>query len=357
MARKRGGIAGFYDRNKKAIKTVAPIAAGFIPGVGPALGAAIGAAIGGDTEGKGYFKGFDAMGAAKGGLSGYGGAKLGQAAKGKLGQMFTGGASPVDKLTGAPKLGVMTETTGPSPYGAIGSYQPPMPTDALLSSPVTRLTGGPKGVEMTQRPEWYGKDGSRHARSTLGLYDVSPEERYGSGIPQPSLPKGAGAFKGSTNGNSAALGPMNKPPRIGDFTQLAPDQTIESTFGRRPYYNPPTPTLPSGAGRFTGSITSPTERFRLADLGSLFGKEGKIEQNKTILSGIGKGVMAERAGAREDEQARLQMAETARMFDEQQKLRVRQQANLDQESMMTKQQLDELNANRAKLRAILTGGM
>jgi hypothetical protein len=281
-------------------------------------------------------------------------------------------------------MGVMTETTGPSSYGAIGSYQPPMPTDALLSSPVTRLTGAPKNVDMVQRPEWYGRDGSRHARSKLGTFDRpdvfdDPDRGYVRPvrIPQPSLPKGAGAFKGSTNGNEAALGAMNNPPSVGltsssaEYGEYAPKQLqllkrLEALNGpvmpgplasASMYGNIPTPTLPFGAGRFTGSITSPTERFRLADLGSLFGKEGKIEQNKTILSGIGKGVMAERAGAREDEQARLQMAETARMFDEQQKLRVRQQANLDQESMMTKQQLDELNANRAKLRALLTGGM
>ena len=106
MARKRGGLAGIYDRNKKVIKTLAPIAAGFIPGVGPAIGAALGAAMGGDREGKGYFKGFNTKGAALGGLSGYGGAKLGQAAKGGLSKMFTGGVSPVDKLTGAPTVGL-----------------------------------------------------------------------------------------------------------------------------------------------------------------------------------------------------------------------------------------------------------
>jgi hypothetical protein len=83
-------VAGIYDRNKKYIKTLAPIAAGFIPGVGPAIGAALGAAMGGDREGKGYFKEFDAQGAALGGLSGYGGAKLGQSARGGLGKLFTG---------------------------------------------------------------------------------------------------------------------------------------------------------------------------------------------------------------------------------------------------------------------------
>jgi len=232
MARKRGGLAGIYDRNKKLIKTIAPIAAGFIPVVGPAIGAGIGAAIGGDREGKGYFKGFNTGGALMGGVSGYGGAKLGQAAKGKLSGMFTG-QNALGKLTGAPKLGVMTQTTGPA----------------------------------------------------------------------------QAAFSMAPNVGSSAL----VPPKPGLFTRES--------------------------------------------LGKLFGKEGTIEQNKTLLTGLGKGVMGVREGAIAEEEARLNREENARQFNEAQSLRTRQQANLDQESMMTKQQLDELNANRAKLRAMLTGGM
>lgn len=225
MARKRGGLAGIYDRNKKLIKTVAPIAAGFIPGVGPLIGAGLGAALGGDTEGKGYFKGFNTGGALLGGASGYAGAKLGQAAKGGIGNMFTGGGVP------GMSAGKLPSATSVMPGG--------------LSDDV--IYGGGK---MASNP-----------------------------------------------------------------------------------------------------------RFGLDSLGKLFGKEGFIEQNKTVLSGLGKGVMGVREGARADEQARLQMEENARMFDEQQKLRVRQQGNLDQTAMMDKQQFDELNANRARLRAILTGGM
>ena len=249
MARKRGGLAGIYDRNKKLIKTIAPIAAGFIPVVGPAIGAGIGAAIGGDREGKGYFKGFNTGGALMGGVSGYGGAKLGQAAKGKLSGMFTG-QNALGKLTGAPKLGVMTERVGPK-----------------------ALMGAPKLGVLTQ-----------------------------------------------TTGPAQAAFSM-------------------------------APNVASSAG------TEGTSGFRLADLGKLFGKEGFIEENKTLLSGLGKGVMGVREGARAEEEARLNREENARQFNEAQSLRTRQQANLDQESMMTKQQLDELNANRAKLRAMLTGGM
>ena len=145
MARKRGGLAGIYDRNKKYIKTLAPIAAGFIPGVGPLVGAALGAAMGGDTEGKGYFKGFNAGGAVKGGLSGYGGAKLGQAAKGGLAKMFT--ASPLDKLTGAPQVGLTAG--GPSSYGTMGSFQPTMAGgaggSAATAAPTAAYTGNVGG--------------------------------------------------------------------------------------------------------------------------------------------------------------------------------------------------------------------
>ena len=225
MARKRGGIAGFYDRNKKIIKTIAPIAAGFIPGVGPLIGAGIGAALGGDTEGKGYFKGFNTGGALMGGASGYAGAKLGQAAKGGLGNMFTGGMSPVDKLTGAPKVG-LTPRFAPSVAPSVAS-------------------GG-----------------------------VPSSYKIGQAI-------GTGTAKG---------------------------------------YN-------------------------------------FIKENEDILGKIAGGIQAIRKDDLADEQLRLTREEGARKFDEEQKLRVRQQANLDQDAMMTKQQMDELNATRAKLRALLTGGM
>lgn len=84
MARKRGGLAGFYDRNKGIIKKVAPAALSFIPGVGMPLAIAAGAAMGADREGSGYFKGFDVGGAVKGGLEGYALGKGAQMAKGML---------------------------------------------------------------------------------------------------------------------------------------------------------------------------------------------------------------------------------------------------------------------------------
>jgi hypothetical protein len=124
MARKRGGLAGLYDRNKGIIKTVAPIAAGFIPGVGPLVGAALGAALGGDREGKGYFGGFDVGGAVQGGLSGYGGAKLGQAAKGGLAKMFTGGVPGQSALKLPSATSVMPEGLSSNIVGGSAAASP-----------------------------------------------------------------------------------------------------------------------------------------------------------------------------------------------------------------------------------------
>ena len=243
MARKRGGIAGFYDRNKKVIKPVATTLAGLFGT--PALGAAVGAAFGGlDRPGKSGI-GLDVMGAAKGGLSGYAAGKLGnslgkmgsipkigglQSAGSKLGGMFTGGGVP------GMSAGKLPSATSVMPGG--------------LSDDVI-MRGGNMAANVS-----------------------------GGGMP--------GSYK---------------------------------------------------VGKAIGS-------------GARF-----LKDNEDTIGKIAGGVQAIRKDALADEQARLNREENARTFDEQQKLRVRQQGNLDQEAMMTKQQFDELNANRARLRALLTGGM
>lgn len=107
-----------------------------------------------------------------------------------------------------------------------------------------------------------------------------------------------------------------------------------------------------------GAVGGGAAGGKLAGLFTGIGKvANKLKGYEDTIGKVAGGIQAERKDARADEQARLTREETARMFDEQQKLRVRQQANLDQDAMMTKQQFDELNANRARLRAILTGGM
>jgi hypothetical protein len=303
MARKRGGLAGVWDRNKGAIKTLAPIAAGFIPGVGPLIGAGLGAAMGGlDRPGKGGI-GLNVGGAIKGGISGYGGAKMGQAAKGGLAKMFTGG-SPINKLTGAPKVGLTAG--GPSSYGAIGSYQPTLAGAASMSPTAAIASAAYPGVGF-------------------------------SGIGAPI--EGVGSF---------ASRAMDVPPDITDFGSKY------VTSMNQPLQLKPTDMI--GAGKISYTTEPSRSGLNLGNVGSLFGRDGLIEQNKTLLTGLGKGVMGVRQSAIDADEADRKMAEDARQFNEMQALRMRQQSNLDQDAMMTKQQYDELNANRARLRAILTGG-
>ena len=87
MARKRGGLAGLWDRGKHIIKPIATIGAGLI---NPALGAAVGGAMGGlDRPGQGGI-GFDIKQGALGAAKGY---AMGKSAQGLKG-LFTSGAAP-----------------------------------------------------------------------------------------------------------------------------------------------------------------------------------------------------------------------------------------------------------------------
>lgn len=118
MAKKRGGLAGIWDRNKGVIKTLAPIALGAIPGVGVPLAAAAGAAMGGlDRPGKGGI-GLDVGGALKGGVTGYLGGQTGKAVAGGVKSLLTAGAkSPLDTLA-APDMASKVGMTGPANIGA-----------------------------------------------------------------------------------------------------------------------------------------------------------------------------------------------------------------------------------------------
>lgn len=106
MARKRGGIAGIWDRNKQIIKPVATTLAGIVGT--PALGAAVGAAMGGlDRPGKSGV-GLDVGGALKGGVSGYAGGKLGAGLK----TGFKAGGGLIGGLKAAGKKALPTLLAG-----------------------------------------------------------------------------------------------------------------------------------------------------------------------------------------------------------------------------------------------------
>jgi hypothetical protein len=100
--RKRGGLAGIYDRNKKIIK---PVVSGALGLINPALGAAAGAAMGGlDREGK-RGVGLDLGGAVRGGIAGYGAGAAASALKGGVqGAMGATGSGPPPRLAVGQRL-------------------------------------------------------------------------------------------------------------------------------------------------------------------------------------------------------------------------------------------------------------
>lgn len=96
MARKRGGLAGLYDRNKGFFKTAVPAALSFIPGAGLPLAAAAGAAFGGfDRPGKAGI-GFDPVKGIMGGLQG---AAIGTGTQGAR-ALLTGGGPMAGMMGG-----------------------------------------------------------------------------------------------------------------------------------------------------------------------------------------------------------------------------------------------------------------
>jgi hypothetical protein len=127
MARKRGGLAGIWDRNKGVIRTAATGLAGAFGS--PLAAAALGAAMRGlDRPGKGGI-GLDIGEAARGGLEGYGMGKLGQSARGGLQGLF------------APKA---------APGGGLPAELPGMDMTPRLTPGMTRSVAG--GMDLTGGP-------------------------------------------------------------------------------------------------------------------------------------------------------------------------------------------------------------
>ncbi|MFN9942628.1 MAG: hypothetical protein ACK56I_24480, partial [bacterium] len=86
MARKRGGLAGLYDRNKGLIRTASTIGASLLGG--PGAGAAVNAAFRGfDRPGQRGI-GFDLGQGAQGAVEGYGIGSMTKSAQSGLGRLF-----------------------------------------------------------------------------------------------------------------------------------------------------------------------------------------------------------------------------------------------------------------------------
>lgn len=138
MARKRGGVAGFYDRNKGWLKKAVPAGLSFIPGVGIPLAAAAGAAFGADKEGRSFFNLSNIPGALRGAVEGYGIGKGTQAVAGGVKGLLAPKAPDISgamsrasgmigqanqQIAANPAFGGMTAGAGAGAggYGGVGS--------------------------------------------------------------------------------------------------------------------------------------------------------------------------------------------------------------------------------------------
>jgi hypothetical protein len=159
MARKRGGLAGIWDRNKKVIKPIAEIGASLLGG--PMASAGIGALMEGlDRPGKSGI-GFDAGAGLRGGIQGYGVGQGTQLVKGGakalMSQMGTGATAPVPKynLTG----GVGEDMFGAKPMVGVGAPVgvdlPQAPSQVSLASSAGRAAAPsftPSGAGLSANP-------------------------------------------------------------------------------------------------------------------------------------------------------------------------------------------------------------
>lgn len=159
MARKRGGAAGLWDRNKGWLKSVVPAALGAIPGVGVPLAVGAGAAMRGlDRPGKRGI-GLDVGQAVRGGLEGYGMGKLGQGARAGIGKMLapkaatgiTPGLSNAEvarqlnpMLSGAPRA-----ATGTAGGGSLAQMVAPSVAASAAPSAAPAQAGGGNALTKT----------------------------------------------------------------------------------------------------------------------------------------------------------------------------------------------------------------
>ena len=128
MARKRGGLAGLYDRNKGLIRTASTIGASLLGG--PGAGAAVNAAFRGfDRPGQRGI-GFDLGQGAQGAVEGYG-----------IGSMTKSAQSGLGKLFGA---------RGAAAGGGLPAELPGMDMTPRLTPGMTRSVAG--GMDLTGGP-------------------------------------------------------------------------------------------------------------------------------------------------------------------------------------------------------------
>lgn len=147
MAKKRGGIAGFYDRNKGLIQKAVPAALSFVPGVGIPLAAGAGALMRGlDRPGQRGI-GFNAFDGLKGGVEG---ALVGAGTQG-VRAMLTGGgplASSMGRFAKAPNISEQMSNAS----NLIGQANQQIAASGMLGSTTPFTAAGAGGVPSVLAP-------------------------------------------------------------------------------------------------------------------------------------------------------------------------------------------------------------
>jgi hypothetical protein len=265
MARKRGGLAGLYDRNKGVIKALAPIALGAIPGVGVPLAAVAGAAMGADREGKGYFKGLASRegltGAALGGVSGYAGGKMGKSAASSIKNMLT-----AQKMKSASAL-IDQANANIASQGVPGVDMPSFSSRDVFAGNLP--VGGYSGDAQTyladvasrgpSAPMQLGRAPSASVRSSVGRMASRPSAAMPASAPSVSaMAPSTGSISGMAG--SAPAGPFGRGagfPTPGAASIMAP---------------PPPPAVPISSGAL-GGMPSPSP----VGIGGFYGIGGPLD--------------------------------------------------------------------------------
>jgi len=294
MARKRGGLAGFYDRNKGVLQKIAPIAAGALGG--PLAGAAVGAAMRGlDRPGKSGI-GFDIGEGLQGGASGYMAGQTGAALKGGIKNLL---APRMAERAGAKGLAAGTK--------ALEGFQVPDLTDynALSDIGVRQrgiFEGGTSAASRLLDQGGVLEGGTRFAEPTSRLTTAAAPKITAAAprVVAPTARAAAGPVGPlASSPVPAPQGMLNRTPSI---------ETISRSMGATPTPNP-SDVLENKPGRF-GRFA---EQFR---------------KNKDIIEMVGKYAMPPR-----ESQADLMKAETDRRQQEAQQkyMEFQMQQTLDQQ--------------------------
>jgi hypothetical protein len=321
MAKKRGGLAGIYDRNKGVIKALAPIALGAIPGIGVPLAAAAGAAMGADREGEKFFKNPNLAGAALGGVSGYMGGKMGKSAASSIKNMLT-----AQKMKSASAL-IDQANANIASQGVPGVDMPSFASRDVFAGNLP--IGGYSGDAQTyladvasrgpSAPMQLGRAPSASVRSSVGRMASRPSAAMPSSAPSVSA---MAPSKGSISGmaGSSPAGPFGRGagfPTPGAASIMAPPPPPAVPISSGALGGMPSSPSPVGVGGFYG-IGAPLDVPTGVPTGSVPPKTlGRLErlfkiarENKDLIGAGVKGIQM--ALPEQPDQAALMNAETAR---------------------------------------------